>query len=71
LDGLVKFKANTKHWKLEFEREAIQDETITFDDQQGTLTISNIPAEVLAELIKEFRVHANTTDTTDNIGATL
>lgn len=71
LDGLVKFKAITKHWKLEFGREAIQDETITFDDQQGTLTISNIPAEVLAELIKEFRVHANTTDTTDNIGATL
>lgn len=59
LDGLVRFKAKTAKWKLEFEREAIQDHTIHFDPDEGTLTIRNLPADILASLTNEFSADAN------------
>lgn len=62
LDGLVRFKAKTAKWKLEFEREAIQDHTIHFDPDEGTLTIRNLPADILASLTNEFSSNANPDD---------
>lgn len=55
LDGLVRFTAKAPKWKLEFEREVIQDHTIEFDEDSGTLTINNLPADVIAKLQQEFR----------------
>lgn len=65
LDGLVRFKAKTTKWKLEFEREAIQDHTIHFDPDEGTLTIRNLPADILASLTNEFSANANPDDPAD------
>src|SRR5574338_264335 len=55
LDGLVRFTAKAPKWKLEFEREVIQDHTIEFDEDSGTLTINNLHTEVIAKLQQEFR----------------
>lgn len=54
LDGLVRFTAKAAKWKLEFEREAFQDHTIQFFPETQTLTIKNLPAEVIASLQREF-----------------
>lgn len=56
LDGLTRFSAKASNWKLEFDREAIQDHTIEFNDAEGTITIRNLPADVLANLMAEFSV---------------
>lgn len=65
LDGLVRFKAKTNKWKLEFEREAIQDHTIRFDPEEGTLTIQNLPEDILAQLREEFLANVNPNDPAD------
>lgn len=57
LDGLTRFSARTAKWKLEFDREAIQDQTIHFDPEDETITIRNLPADVLANLRAEFSVN--------------
>lgn len=62
LEGLVRFKAKTKKWKLEFEREAVQDGTILFNPDDGTVTIKNLPDEILASLREEFLQNAATDD---------
>ncbi|MFP2768347.1 nucleoid-associated protein [Oceanisphaera sp. KMM 10153] len=62
LEGLVRFKAKTKKWKLEFEREAVQDGTILFNPEEGTVTIQNLPDEILASLREEFVQNAATDD---------
>lgn len=71
LAGLVRFKAKTKTWKLEFEREAYQDDTIDFDEMNGTLTIRNIPTDILSDLVKEFKTNAIPDDSADAAGAAL
>lgn len=55
LDGLKRFTAKAKNWKLDFDRDAIQSKTIEFDEDKKTLTIRNLPEDVLIELIKEFK----------------
>jgi len=65
LDGLVRFKAKTAKWKLEFERGAIQDHTILFNPDEGTLIIQNLPADILASLTNEFSANANPDDPTN------
>lgn len=57
LDGLTRFSARASKWKLEFDREAIQDQTIQFNPEDETLTIRNLPADVLANLRAEFSVN--------------
>lgn len=57
LDGLTRFSAKTAKWKLEFDREAIQDHTIQFNPEDETLTIRSLPADVLANLRAEFSVN--------------
>ncbi|WP_084679893.1 nucleoid-associated protein [Curvibacter lanceolatus] len=57
LDGLTRFSAKASNWKLEFDREAIQDHTIRFNPDDETLIIQNLPPEVLANLRAEFSVN--------------
>lgn len=54
LEGLTRFSAKAAKWKLEFDREAIQDQTIQFNPEDETLTIRNLPADILANLRSEF-----------------
>lgn len=62
LDGLTRFSAKAPSWKLEFDREAIQSRTIKFDDVEGTITIHDLPADVLANLRAEFVCEDQTDD---------
>ncbi|MEG2255046.1 MAG: nucleoid-associated protein, partial [Vagococcus sp.] len=55
LDGLKRFTAKAKNWKLDFDRDAIQTRTIEFDEDKKTLTIKNLPEDILNELIREFK----------------
>lgn len=52
LRRLVKFSGKTAQWKLEFTRAAIQEKHITFNEDE-TLTINNLPEELLIRLRKE------------------
>lgn len=54
LKGLLKFTAKAQNWKLEFDRDAIVNHTITFNRQAGTLTINQLPENIRAQLEAEF-----------------
>lgn len=60
LSPLVRFKTGAQKWKLEFDRDAIQDETIYFDDEQQTITIRQLPVDVLERLREEFSENEGT-----------
>ena len=62
LDGLTRFSAKASNWRLEFDREAIQNRTIQFDERESTLTIRNLPEEVSAHLKSEFANQEQTTE---------
>lgn len=66
LDGLTRFSAKASNWKLEFDRDAIQDHTIEFNDTDGTITIRNLPADVLANLKAEFTANSEVEASRDN-----
>ncbi|MFB9124402.1 nucleoid-associated protein [Paraburkholderia dipogonis] len=53
LKALVKFKATTKLWKLEFERRAMRTGEISYDKVHGTLTLRNLPDDLKRELDAE------------------
>lgn len=55
LNRLVKFSGKTKHWSLDFDRDALAGKEITFDKKTGTLTINNLPAELLERMHKEHQ----------------
>jgi nucleoid-associated protein len=50
LARLVRFQARTKHWSLEFDREALQTGPISYDREANVLIIRDLPAELIAEL---------------------
>ena len=50
LATLVRFKAKTSFWSVEFEREAITQGKVRFDETTNSITLSDIPAELAAEL---------------------
>lgn len=54
LDGLTRFTAKAANWKLEFDREVITDQTFEFIEEDQSLTIHNLPADIVASLAKEF-----------------
>jgi nucleoid-associated protein len=54
LDGLVRFIAKAPKWKLEFDRDVINDQTIEFRKEEGLLIIHNLPDDVAASLESEF-----------------
>lgn len=53
LRTLVKFKAATKLWKLEFDRKAMRTGDIGYDRQEGTLILRNLPDRLKQELDAE------------------
>ena len=53
LNSLVKFSGKSKHWKLDFDRLALQNQEIKFDKKEGTLTISHLPKELLERMMRE------------------
>jgi len=55
LNRLVKFTGKSKHWRLDFDRLALETKEIQFDKEKGTLTITQLPAELLERMIKEYR----------------
>lgn len=54
LATLVRFKARTDDWTLEFDRNAINSEAISFNEDDETLVIRNLPASLIARLRQEF-----------------
>lgn len=65
LDGLMRFSAKAAKWKLEFDRDAVQDQTIYFDPDDQTITIRNLPAEVIENFRTEFSTNAQEDDSAD------
>ncbi|WP_446443994.1 nucleoid-associated protein [Pseudomonas sp. 1176_21] len=55
LNRLVKFSGKSKHWRLDFDRLALENKEIQFDKDTGSLTISQLPAELLERMMKEHR----------------
>lgn len=55
LNRLVKFSGKSKHWRLDFDRLALETNEIKFDKDSGSLTITQLPAELLERMIKEHR----------------
>lgn len=55
LRSLVRFKAKTSAWSVEFDRDALQSGNITFDDATKTLILHNLPESLLQEMIDERR----------------
>lgn len=53
LRALVRFEGKTRHWRLSFERAALRTGQISFNSSDESLTINNLPAELLAELIED------------------
>lgn len=53
LRPLVKFKASTNLWKLEFDRKAMRTGDIGYDKEHGTLTLRNLPEALKQELDAE------------------
>lgn len=54
LRRLVKFSGKTKSWKIEFDRTALNEKQIIFNDDE-TLTITNVPEELKGRLRKEMQ----------------
>jgi nucleoid-associated protein len=50
LKGLVKIKAKTPYWSLEVDRKALTNGQAVFDPENNTLTLSELPAALIAEL---------------------
>jgi nucleoid-associated protein len=57
LKKLVKFFGKTSNWRIEFDRKAISHGQIVFDPNAGTLTISDLPSELLSRLTEEYDEH--------------
>lgn len=54
LRGLVKFSGSTKNWRIVFDRAALNSKEIEFNLEDETLTIKNLPDELLAKLRTEL-----------------
>jgi nucleoid-associated protein len=53
LGALVKFKAKTPLWSVEFEREALTGGSILYNSMENTLTIKDLPPNLIQELRAE------------------
>lgn len=56
LSSLVRFKARTPLWSVEFDREALSGGKILFDATDRTLTLTDLPEELTAQLKAEIEV---------------
>lgn len=53
LGSLVKFKAETPEWSIEFDRSALSRGSIRYDAEANSLTINHVPEELAAKLRAE------------------
>jgi nucleoid-associated protein len=53
LKSLVKFEGKTKFWKIEFSRDAINSNEVTYNED-GSLTLRNLPVELKSRLEAEL-----------------
>lgn len=58
LNSLVRFKAKTPLWSIEFEREALTGGKVLYDGAENTLTLTELPPELTAQLRGEFSTDA-------------
>lgn len=54
LGTLVRFKARTDDWTVEFERDAITNGSVEFLEDERTLVIRNLPDDFVERLTREF-----------------
>ncbi len=55
LRRLVKFSGRTSLWKIEFNRTALNKRLIIFNEEDETLTITNLPEDLKDRLHKEYQ----------------
>lgn len=55
LNYLVRFKARTSHWTIDFDRDALVSGEVKFDPAKGTLTLSNVPDDLKGRLRTELQ----------------
>ncbi|MDO3432159.1 nucleoid-associated protein [Rhizobium sp. CBN3] len=53
LRALVRFKAKTSQWSVEFDRSALAEGKIVYDHEKKTITFNELPAELVEELERE------------------
>lgn len=53
LASLVRFKGTTKQWKVEFDRDAVSTGAVRYDPKANTITLTNIPDELVSQLHSE------------------
>ena len=53
LRALVKFRAKTRQWTLEFDRSALNDGKIVYDNDKKTLTLKDLPQELTEDLDRD------------------
>lgn len=58
LSSLVKFRARTPLWSVEFEREALSGGKVRYDAAENTLTLTDLPDELSAQLRSELAADA-------------
>lgn len=54
IKGLMKFKASTANWKIEFDRRGLRNGEIVFNPDDNTLVLTNIPATLRNELLEDL-----------------
>ncbi len=69
LGALVKFRARTKLWSVEFEREALSGGKILYDAKAKTLTFTDLPPDLTAALTAARTGRTNTASTAPITGA--
>lgn len=50
LASLVRLRGGTRQWKVEFERQAVSDGVVVYDAERNTLTLRQIPDELIQQL---------------------
>lgn len=58
LNTLVRFRAKTPLWSLEFDRDAIRSGKVVFSPKDNTLTLMDLPADLSSELQAELAENA-------------
>lgn len=54
IKGLIKFEGRTTHWKLVFDRKAIRNGSLQYNQETGTITLTNVPDALKADLNDEI-----------------
>lgn len=57
LASLVRFKGATKQWKVEFDRDALSTGVVRYNSKANTITLTNIPDELVVQLRSEGLGH--------------